>query len=131
MDNKKLTYEELLKETVVFYSEDVTRRGIDSATGECVYLDEVSGNQCAVGRCIDHNFRKGEEGDIDCILDNLQLEMKDLLLPKYNHLTNLEFWVLLQTLHDDKSYWNSRGLTDLGENRYLRLLEFAKKLDNE
>lgn len=130
-NNKKLTYEELLKETIVFYSEDVSRRGIDSNTGQCVYLDKTTGNQCAVGRCINHDLRKEYEGDLDLMLESTETTFEELLLPKYRHLTDLYFWNLLQGFHDNSDNWNTNGLTESGEKKYLYLLGIARELDNE
>lgn len=130
-NNKKLTYEKLLKETVSFYSKDVNKRGINSNTGECVYLDKNTGNKCAVGRCIDHTILNGYEGDFNNIVQELEVQFEYLLLPRYKHLTHKSFWNDLQMLHDSNNNWNKYGLSELGKDHFTLLLEVARSLDKK
>lgn len=54
MSDEQLTAVEIINETVAYYSEDTSRRGI-TYTGfgdlKCVYIT-AGGQMCAVGRCL-------------------------------------------------------------------------------
>jgi len=113
---KKLTYEEVLDETVKFYSEDVSRRSLTGA-GECQYVGD--GVNCAVGHwCHSPNpkWDRLDGGDSPTIA---QLFMDyDLSFDEFKeevrHLNTIAFWFRIQRLHDVNSNWDEKGLTGLG-----------------
>jgi hypothetical protein len=110
---------EIIDETVAFYGEDPTRRSITPKRG-CRYLNETTGNMCAVGRCLTKgglDFVHGYEGyGIMFFPDKKSSnDINDLFKNEYKG-HSIEFWDNLQTLHDRDGYWNvGKGLTKLGK----------------
>jgi len=147
----KLTYSDVLEETVKYYSEDPQRRAKDQ-TGTCSYKTK-EGKMCAVGRCIVHPelFQEAGAGDYDSLLGYIpnkdtEITLKTIyeklnektiekdaisiiLKDQYKHLTDNQFWQDLQWLHDKDLYWNFKGLTKNGKEWLNKLKEHCKKLD--
>ena len=102
---------EIIDETVAYYGEDLSRRAINDRD-ECVYVDPVTGNRCAVGR-----YMVGEVyfvGSVEEFDDVTPLE--DSLVDQYKG-HSVDFWGDLQTLHDSSSFWNlgGKGLSASGK----------------
>lgn len=148
---KKITYSDLLKETVEYYSEDPEgRRGMNG--GMCSYKTE-DGKMCAVGRCIihpelfqeagagdfdnllqyipDYDFEDLAEKDIENLGDDHEGNISKILKPEYKHLTDLQFWSTLQSLHDYCNFWNKKGLTEEGIIEVKKLEKYCKELDEQ
>jgi hypothetical protein len=104
----------LLKETVDFYSEDVSRRSLQAGKG-CMYLSDT-GNMCAVGRCL-KDPSGAIEGDNISQFDNLDEQLKD----EYKDYP-IKLWKKLQMLHDEPNYWTSKVLSPYGKN-YVKYIE--------
>ena len=110
---KTLSCEEIIKETVAFYSQDPTaRRSMDG--DECLFQHN-DGRRCSVGRCMTQNgikkvLSENANGD-GCELE----EPLDYYLKKRYHGKPLEFWDNLQNLHDMPANWDAKGLTGVGK----------------
>lgn len=127
------TKEEIIDETVAYYSEDPSRRAVryDEVRGlqmGCFYLTP-DGRKCAVGRALKPQEigvlrRYDVEGDniniVDGILDDNDILLDDLFLEEYQG-HEVDFWIDLQDLHDVEEHWNKRGLTDFGKATLARM----------
>lgn len=102
---------EVLDETVKFYSEDINRLSI-LENGNCLYKT-TDGKMCAIGRLTKNvdNISNLQNHSVDCnsVWDNLEDEIKQL---------GKWFLCNLQKLHDYKDYWNEKGLSEQGLNKY-------------
>jgi hypothetical protein len=107
-----MTKLEILEETFEFYNEHPERRGI-AATGDCMYLDDATGNKCAVGRCMLPAAAESLCG----VLAEVH-ELRALLPAPYQSVESIDaaleeryrghgpdFWAALQTWHDEPTYW--------------------------
>jgi hypothetical protein len=102
---------DVLDETIKFYGEDVSRRGVQDSSGGCVYRTD-DGKRCAVGRMCTPEQMEIAERCVDGVSElNHKLYRADL--PTFQPR---QFWSNLQCLHDDIYFWNKEGgLTDKGE----------------
>ena len=143
----KLTYSDVLEETVVYYTEDPSRRALEKNSGVCSYYTQES-KMCAVGRCMKDPklFQDAGAGDFEDLLTYIPLpgtsinpksigERRDdyetevgstLLIPrilknKYKHLNDADFWSDLQFFHDTGDFWDKKGLTKIGKDYYETL----------
>ncbi len=109
----KEDYIMLLEETVKFYSEDTTRRSMDS-TGDCKYFGP-DGKKCAVGRWIDPNkYNSDFEGH------TIKSSVMDALVEEKRGYSFL-FWNRLQILHDAEENWDENGLTEVGKENLKKI----------
>ena len=122
---------EIIEETVAYYSEDTSRRSIETGGG-CFY--NYNGKMCAVGRCLipEMNPEYNDNGG-DCLVfsfdmlsrgGGLERELirdKDSLFKEEYRGHEEGFWMDLQELHDKPIYWDENGLTIQGQ-------EFVDKL---
>lgn len=101
------TQEEVVKETIDFYSEDTSRRA-KSLFGGCAYLTD-DGKMCAVGRCFNE---EGLElyGKHSHYVSGYMLRY---LKSEYS-VDDLSFWSDVQELHDNDNHWDENGLTKEG-----------------
>lgn len=122
----KLTKQEILEETIKFYSENPNLRGV--VDGGCAY-NGGSGKHCAIGRClmVKHkklgiNFRGNGQSVHSLIRINNVSSVDEMLSPKYRG-HGLTFWENLQKLHDEVSHWDDNGITEKGKvfAEHLRL----------
>ena len=135
MAKYKKSYLKLLQETVDYYSKDTSRRGLNEGSNEdsngskCVYLSPISGNMCAVGRCMTEESVKklgGANVTANGIVSELNInELDDVIQPKYRGY-HIQFWLEMQHLHDSNYNWDSKGLTESGE----RCVESIKRKIN-
>lgn len=105
---------EILDETVAYYSEDLSRRGINSE-GLCVY--EAEGRYCAVGRCLidPKKFQEAikNAGSATAIIYLKEKNLfNDSMFKEEYRGHPIKFWRNLQTLHDTKEFWVKGGLSD-------------------
>ena len=132
--NKQQQMQDLLKDTVDYYSKDPSGRRCLTDDGDCMY---TWGNRhCAVGR-----FLKTEYQDETWESNNESVEQLadkaddsdysiDQFLVEKTHGLDADFWIDLQEMHDIMSYWEEwdlhvdgkrkYGLTDLGKEAYVR-----------
>ena len=124
MAKYKKSYYKLLQETIDFYSEDTSKRGMNDGENEsgnearCAYLSPISGNMCAVGRCMTEELvqKAGiSNHDVDGLISELEVkDVDELLKPKYRGFNRL-IWLYMQSLHDCNGNWDDSGLTEEGE----------------
>lgn len=116
---------EIIKETVEYYSADVSRRSIfvtELGLYKCMY-NSPDGKQCAFARCAEPIDSKYESYSSDKLL--LEAGIK-ILKPEYRHIVNKSFWHALQRLHDKHSHWGDRGLTEAGKTYVKKLMDKYK-----
>lgn len=122
MERTRQEYLDLIDETVNYYSEDPSRRSQDPITWRCFYLSE-NGNKCAVGRCIDpkkydpkwDRLDSISVSELECQIESSGEVFEDIFLDKYKGFF-IKFWADLQMLHDEISFWDSKGLTREGQD---------------
>ena len=134
-----MTKEQIIDETVKYYSNDVKRRAV-APDGACVYFTEDN-RMCAIGRCLNqkHPFIKemksfniiGDCAELITELDRFDSEdvsedgpystqLDKILRSKYKG-HSFKFWQDIQKLHDLDTYWQEDSLSDYGT-------QFVKKL---
>jgi hypothetical protein len=109
MENK-ITYLDVLNDTISYYSEDTSRRSISGSGNNCLY-NGPNGKQCAFARCAKQISTKHEGKSAAHIIRILPNILKD----EYAHLTDKDFWQNLQNLHDDSECWDGNGLSVHGK----------------
>ena len=100
---------QLLSETLTYY--EANPRGITPFG--CVYSANAWGAygdaKCAVGRCMTDEAMESYgdfEGSINYLLQNgVKSENCDDILREEFHGLGIDFWVMLQTIHDDDDFW--------------------------
>lgn len=130
-----MTNFEIIKESVLYYSEDITRRGIVSTPlgKQGVYFDKTLNVMCIVGRCINPNkidpsLLTGDVGEFIEIsikqgISSPDVRLEDILKEQYKG-HDVEFWDNLQSLHDLHMYWEPKtGLTPSGIEYLKHILE--------
>jgi hypothetical protein len=108
------TRQELLENTIAFYSEDVTRRAFDEGAGVCMYHTE-DGRNCAIGRELKSPSTFGVATDST----NEAIGATELMgeLPKRLSSMGENFLGDIQAFHDCSVNWGMYGLTDIGKAR--------------
>ena len=109
---------EIIKETMKFYSKDVSRRALDDKGG-CFY--KLGEKMCAVGRCMNEKAVFNFNGSIINYPENIENHLKD----EYKG-HSINFWTDLQSFHDNPDYWDINGITKEGKMYYKVLLEIYK-----
>lgn len=113
-----MTNLELVKNTIEYYTDDPSRRGIDD-NGSCVYKTKDE-KKCAVGRWIDEDKCKEYnieierlEGDVGILCNILNkrfsLNLEDILIDDVKDIPQ-ELWMDLQMYHDTQIYWKDEKL---------------------
>lgn len=99
----------VLADTVQYYGEDTSRRAIKAGEAcYCVLIDKGH-YACSVGR-----YMIAPEDRPNSIPVETIPYLDELLKPEYRGL-RMEFWEMLQELHDTDEYWDDDGLTAAGE----------------
>jgi hypothetical protein len=126
------TYKKVLDETVNYYKSNP--RGLvynsEGLVKGCAYLN-AEGHMCAVGRVFNKEGLKlygNYTNDFRSLLSEVNIEnnFTDFFKKKYQHLTDLNFWTLLQDLHDDSNYWENNKLTKEGKTQLKRIKQQFK-----
>lgn len=103
MSEKILSKKEIIEDTFKFYSEDVSRRSIDTG---CMY-NASNGNHCAFARFV-------SDEDKSRLCEGLSAASNmHLLKPEYEPYGSV-FWCDIQKLHDNSLFWNKKGATEKG-----------------
>lgn len=114
----QMTESEIIQETIDYYSEDITRRGLQG--GRCVYNSD-SGGHCAVGRCLMSKYHKqgktlkGNANSVSLLIRVQEVKTLDDLLDEKYRGHHINFWEMLQQFHDGSKYWKLSGVTKDGE----------------
>jgi hypothetical protein len=112
---EKKTVTEIVTDTEEFYGSDPSRRAISYSNfvAGCRYFIPPTGQKCAVGRCLsedglawitDHKMLGAAVSELDQFLEDEDLTLDSLLRAEYRGLS-LDFWVELQQIHDDDSFY--------------------------
>jgi hypothetical protein len=121
MATNRLTQEEIVRETVGFYNVN-NRAAVEKnnliggySTSKCEYVTPDN-RMCAVGRCL---TKKGLARVMKTCPDDsagdlgIKVGLDNVLKKKYTGHDEL-FWLRLQRLHDNKNYWDEKGLNERG-----------------
>jgi len=120
-----MTKDEILIETVRFYSEDTTRRAT-VALGGCTYrvppTDTMPERCCAVGRCMTPealNKYGNHSGFVNILVNANEGGDVDNILRSEYHGHDIKFWYDLQGLHDAPQNWSNKyELANFIESRF-------------
>jgi hypothetical protein len=130
METKKLTYLDVLNDTIEYYSVDtIKRRSVDSNT-KCLYSFE--GRNCAFGRYInnvDEFIEKNNEYNNESANILLETFGNEVLKDEVRHLNDYHFWLSLQELHDISSNWNKTGLTERGLSKVEQIKNYINQIN--
>lgn len=114
-----MTKKEFLDDMVAFYSVDpIDRRAVNYDV--CKYKT-TDGKKCAIGRWIlDENYDKDFEGNGIQSWKTYESTGKTILqsLPEEIQLLGDEFLRDVQNLHDNRTYWDDKGLSVAGKINY-------------
>lgn len=124
-----LTMVEIIEETVKFYGDDTMRRSFRGKSdkvgdGVCAY-NGINDTHCGVGRCLTQaaltrDLDEGNSSSVGGVWSNIEALDLDLQ-PQYRGHT-MVFWEAVQRLHDEDAYWNSDGITEIGQRKALGLM---------
>lgn len=120
-----MTKLEFLQDTVKYYSENTNRRCVNNVIVGCYYSPENAGkigisDGCAIGRHLKDSLKEKlddtEESEVNTtvIFNKLPKKLKEL---------GKDFLTDIQNLHDLQKYWNSEGLSKVGEEYYKDIKE--------
>lgn len=107
-----MTEIEIIDETVEYYK--THKRAYNENSKLCAYINP-HGDMCAIGRCLLPDKAQFLVDISIALVHDLTIEELDPILePKYRG-KSMKFWVQLQNLHDDTSFWepNELGGSDL------------------
>ena len=120
--------EEILLDTLKYYSEDTSRRCEDRV--ECRYHPSTLGmtkkqsQGCAVGRLLSDYQAKKLDSCGGMSADDID---QYISLPKKFKIVGLSFLQDLQGLHDNNWYWNDeKGLSDKGVVKLKNIIKFNR-----
>lgn len=125
-----MTKQEIIEETVAYYSKNTARRSV-AESGGCAYVSEI-GNNCAIGRCMTPRYKErvrameANEKIAEEMYEDLGFDSLDSVLKKKYRGHDSLFWARLQQLHDAKENWNDEGITKEGVRNVKRLEEWFK-----
>jgi len=111
------------------YVKDPSKRA--TSGGGCYYYDSDTGNKCAVGMCMlddataidmEQNY-SGEVHGLEWYLNDRRNQYLDDVLKEEYRGHDIDFWVLVQTLHDSNNCWTDDGLSDVGIAELKKLKE--------
>lgn len=116
----------VLQDTIQYYSQDpIGRRCSDD--NSCSYSPktlwkEATSEGCAVGRLLSPKLRE----ELDRDFEGKSVRYKPLFetLPKEIQELGEVFLSMLQSLHDGDTYWDSEGLSKVGEEEVQRIEEW-------
>jgi hypothetical protein len=130
--NKQQQMQDILKDTVDYYSKDPANRRSVTDDGDCMYT--WGKKHCAVGRYLRKEYQDETWSDNNMSAWELSeysgnMTIDQFLVDKVHGL-DLDFWRDLQDMHDTVGYWEEwhehkdgvrdYKLTDLGKEAYVR-----------
>ena len=130
--NKQQKMQDLLKDTVDYYSKDPANRRCVTDDGDCCYT--WGKNHCAVGRYLKPEYQKEDwsenNSSVYQLYENSDNMSIDQFLIDKTHGLDYDFWIRLQDMHDTMSNWEEwdmdidgkrkYGLTDTGKEAYVQ-----------
>ena len=132
--NKQQQMQDILKETIDFYSEDPEgRRAVDN-NGDCEYTTD-DGRHCAIGRYMRPEFLDTEWHSNNGVGVNGLSSYVDYYLKHEVRGLDENFWRDLQDMHDVVGYWYRGtlfdepldGISDSGKERYVHMQDRIAK----
>lgn len=117
-----MTMQELLDNTIRYYSEDINRRCRGEGRG-CYYSPtkinkEGISEGCAIGRHLSPEVQLKFDNAVDVgsqsITTLYNTPQYFNLLPEWMKKMPVKFLGKIQRLHDNSQFWNEKGLTDKG-----------------
>lgn len=123
-----MTKEEIILETVNYYSEDPKgRRGIESSNNYCLYFT-TDKKMCAFGRVL-KNPEDFEDDAGSSVKDlSKMFTLNEIVKPEYTG-HSVDFWQDLQDFHDDPFNWDIEENT-ISESGELRVKELLNRYAN-
>lgn len=116
----------VLQDTIQYYSQDPDGRRC-SGYGTCCYSPKTIGKEetsegCAVGRLLSAELRE----ELDIYYNGRTVRYTPLFetLPQEIQDLGKDFLSMLQSLHDEDTYWDSEGLSKVGEEEVQRIEEW-------
>lgn len=108
---KRLTKRQIVMETVRYYAASPNKRRATASDvgiggGSCMMLTD-DGRKCAFGRCMIEPWLD----DTSSASSRLQNSGQKCLKVKYRGHDGLDFWDVLQSLHDLDEHWTKNGLS--------------------
>ena len=134
---KQKTKKQIIDETFNFYNKNPKKRRAVKDYGDkepgCVY-NGPGDTHCAIGRLfIDEYKNQGENLEHNSLgvasLESYNVKLDLMLKPSYSG-HSLNFWIDIQSLHDNEDYWYIDRATDAG-HAWKRTLYRKWNEDNE
>lgn len=127
---EKMSYLEVLEETINFYSTDpLNRRSVDNYGG-CFYT--FDGKNCAFGRYIDNVdsfIEKNPNYNGETAQSIINTFGMDIMKEEVRDLTNIYFWIKLQVLHDEKTYWDKDNINKDGIEYVNEIKQYIERIN--
>lgn len=117
-----MTKLEIIEETAKSYT--TANRAMDS-NGACHYIQPESNNKCAVGRCMNElglEFWGKFNGTVADLVDEMSSPLDSYLKEEYRGHGE-QFWRDVQKFHDNSDNWDSKGLSQDGEETKAVLIK--------
>ena len=129
--NKQQQMQDILKDTIDYYSKDPANLRCITDDGDCMYT--WGKNHCAVGRFLKKEYRderwEGNNESVYQLSEHSDDGNIDKFLVSKAHGLDIDFWIRLQDLHDMAGHWErwdididgrrKYGLTDRGKEAYV------------
>jgi hypothetical protein len=80
---------------------------------ECAYLVVETGSKCAIGRMLNEDDLKMLKED-HMLFDTTIFDIYEILTTERIKALPLSFLAQLQEVHDNDTFWNAEGLTNIG-----------------
>lgn len=119
MNAEKIQQFNMLQDVITEFSDNPSeKRSIKNAPNsvKCSYNPPDSkplSKGCAIGMYLPVNLARKLDRLGSTAIEDVMVECPELL-PKWLREMDVTFLQCIQTLHDDSSYWNEDGLTELG-----------------
>lgn len=104
------TRQELLNNTVARYNSNNRGTHEDGKFSSCCYISKNEQKRCAIGVEVSTKLAQKLEGNVDGVYENYQFQM----LPDRLKKMGQSFLIDIQKLHDSKTFWNEKGITNRG-----------------
>lgn len=128
---EKMSYLDVLEETINFYSVDpLNRRSVDTDFGNCYY--KYGTKNCAFARymnSVDSFIEDNPEYNGETARSIIATFGMDVMREEVRHLIDVEFWCKLQILHDEKTHWDKDGINEDGIEYANKIKEYIKSIN--
>jgi hypothetical protein len=122
-----MTNQELLIDALEYYTVDPVGRRCKDEDG-CYYSPKSVGKEstssgCLIGRLLSPELAELIDSKESEIGINSLINECLYTLPSFMNQDNKHFLSACQSLHDVNRYWTETGLSDIGKNRVLSIIE--------